>query len=135
MKYRACLFCNKVLSKRFQRKFCSNRCQADYRYKTFKEEWLTGKRKVITKNISVPIKRFLLEKYGDKCALCGWNKKNSSTGYSPLEVDHLDGNSENNCIENLRILCPNCHSLTPSFRNLNKGKGRSWRKQYLKKKI
>lgn len=135
MGHRICLFCKKVLKERHQKKFCSNKCQADFRFKTFKEEWLSGKRKVITKNISIPIKRFLLEKYRKQCALCGWNKKNPSTGYSPLEVDHLDGNSENNYLGNLRILCPNCHALTPSFRNLNKGRGRVWRKQYLKKKI
>ena len=134
MEQRTCHFCKSILQKRYQRKFCSNQCQADFRYKTFKDKWLTGHGQIITKNISGHIKRFLLEKYGEKCSSCGWNKKNPSTGSSPLEVDHLDGNSENNNIENLRILCPNCHALTPSFRNLNKGKGRTWRKQYLKRK-
>ena len=135
MGQRTCLSCKTILKKRHQLKFCSNQCQADFRYKIFKDKWLIGQRKVVTKNISGHIRRFLLEKYGEKCSLCGWNKKNLSTGYSPLEVDHLDGNADNNCIENVRILCPNCHALTPSFRNLNKGKGRTWRKQYLKKKV
>ena len=98
------------------------------------DKWLSGELKVITKNISGYIKRFLLEKYGEKCSLCGWNKKNPSTGRVPIEVDHLDGNADNNYVENVRLLCPNCHALTPSFRNLNKGNGRAWRKEYLKKK-
>ena len=50
------------------------------------------------------------------------------TNVVPIEVDHKDGNVDNNSEENLRLLCPNCHALTPNFRNLNKGRGRSWRK-------
>ncbi|WP_099041112.1 HNH endonuclease signature motif containing protein [Mycobacterium neglectum] len=39
----------------------------------------------------------------------------------PLELDHKDGNHQNNALENLRLLCPNCHALTPTFRGKNKG--------------
>ncbi|PPD51194.1 MAG: HNH endonuclease [Methylotenera sp.] len=39
----------------------------------------------------------------------------------PLELDHIDGNSNNNNITNLRLLCPNCHALTPNYRGKNKG--------------
>jgi hypothetical protein len=38
----------------------------------------------------------------------------------PLELDHIDGNHQNNTLDNLRLLCPNCHSLTPTFRGKNK---------------
>lgn len=38
----------------------------------------------------------------------------------PLEVDHIDGNWRNNRVENLRMLCPNCHSTTDSYRGRNK---------------
>lgn len=34
----------------------------------------------------------------------------------PLELDHIDGNNRNNTLENLMLLCPNCHAQTPSFR-------------------
>lgn len=37
----------------------------------------------------------------------------------PLELDHIDGNSNNNNLENLRLLCPNCHALTPTYRGRN----------------
>jgi hypothetical protein len=51
------------------------------------------------------------------CAMCGlahW------LGQAiPLELDHIDGDRENNCIENLRVLCPNCHALTPTYRARN----------------
>ena len=135
MKQNICYGCGTILEKRHQRKFCSNQCQSDWRFKIFKEEWLSGKRKVITKNISRHIKRFLLEENGEKCSLCGWHRKHPVTKRVPLEVDHLDGNADNNYVKNVRLLCPNCHALTPSFRNLNKGNGRTWRKRYLKQKI
>ena len=38
----------------------------------------------------------------------------------PLELDHIDGNHQNNALKNVRLLCPNCHSLTPTFRGRNK---------------
>ena len=49
-----------------------------------------------------------------KCEWCGiadrWNGKDIT-----LEVDHIDGNWRNNLQENLRFLCPNCHSQTDNF--------------------
>ena len=37
-----------------------------------------------------------------------------------LQVDHIDGNPDNNKGNNLRLLCPNCHSLTPTYKGGNK---------------
>ncbi|MFF1675973.1 HNH endonuclease [Streptomyces sp. NPDC058256] len=56
----------------------------------------------------------------ERCARCGtepvWR------GHPlPLEVDHVDGNWRDNRIENLRYLCPNCHSTTDSYRGRAKG--------------
>lgn len=40
----------------------------------------------------------------------------------PLELDHVDGDRTNNRLENLRLLCPNCHALTPTYRGRNIGR-------------
>jgi 5-methylcytosine-specific restriction endonuclease McrA len=42
----------------------------------------------------------------------------------PLELDHIDGDRANNVLENLRLLCPNCHALTPTYRGRNIGRHR-----------
>ncbi len=52
------------------------------------------------------------------CEECGWAKM--SGGYLPLELDHINGNRHDNRLENLRILCPNCHSLKPTYRGRNR---------------
>ncbi len=39
----------------------------------------------------------------------------------PLELDHIDGDNSNHKLENLNLLCPNCHTLTPTYRGKNKG--------------
>jgi len=130
-----CLVCNKK-PERKSYKYCSNKCQQIYQYRTYIEKWkqgsVSGNRGIIAKNISSYIKRYLVELYGEQCSICGWNKKNKVTGKIPLEIDHMNGNADDNKEQNLRLICPNCHSLSSNFRNLNKGKGRSWRIKYLK---
>jgi HNH endonuclease len=52
------------------------------------------------------------------CELCGWADV-ASDGRIPVELDHVNGDKTDNRLENLRILCPNCHSLQPTHRGLN----------------
>lgn len=52
------------------------------------------------------------------CEECGWSKM-SPDGRVPIELDHINGDRHDNRIENLRILCPNCHSLKPTHRGRN----------------
>ena len=55
-----------------------------------------------------------------KCELCGWQQV-SVDGRIPVELDHINGDHSDNRLENLRVLCPNCHSLQPTHRGRNKG--------------
>lgn len=53
-----------------------------------------------------------------RCEECGWCRK-TKDGRLPLELDHINGDSRDNRLENLRVLCPNCHSLKPTHRGRN----------------
>jgi hypothetical protein len=57
------------------------------------------------------------------CEECTWAQR-TEDGYLPLELDHINGDRHDNRLENLRVLCPNCHSLKPTHRgrNINKKK-------------
>jgi len=54
-----------------------------------------------------------------RCEMCGWAEQ-ASDGRVPVELDHINGDKADNRLENLRILCPNCHALQPTHRGLNK---------------
>jgi len=53
-----------------------------------------------------------------KCEMCGWARK-TKDGRLPLELDHINGDRRDNRLTNLRILCPNCHSLQATHRGKN----------------
>jgi hypothetical protein len=104
---------------RTQAKYCSIQCQADFRMFERIEN-----NKASTKTL----KLFLIRKHGEKCMKCGWCEKNPISNKVPIELEHKDGNSENNNLDNLELLCPNCHSLTSTYKALNKGNGRHKRR-------
>ncbi len=59
-----------------------------------------------------------------RCELCGWEER-AADGRVPVELDHMNGDRFDNRLDNLRILCPNCHSLQPTHRGLNQARAKS----------
>lgn len=110
-------------------KYCCNKCQSDYEYRTYIQRWKKGEENGIKSGIDVSnyVRRYLFEKNDNKCQICGWGKINEFTNKIPLQIHHIDGNALNNKEENLQLLCPCCHSLTENFgrRNKNATLGRS----------
>ena len=122
-KTRYCKNCGKEI--KYPNQYCSQKCQHEYAYKTYIERWKNGKESgTIKHGPTKQVKRYIKEKYNNQCCKCGWNEVNPVTGKVPVEIHHIDGNYKNNKEENLELLCPNCHSLTSSYRALNCGDGR-----------
>jgi len=81
-----------------------------------------------TKETKSFVKRHLIATRGDKCEQCGYCEL-SDDRRSIIQMDHIDGNYQNNLITNLRLLCPNCHAKTSTYGSRNKN-GRKYRKKY-----
>jgi len=119
-----CQYCGKNM--KIKQKYCSHMCQHEFQYQDYIEKWKTG---LITGSkgmgkISDHIRRYMLAKNQQKCQNCGFDKVHPLSKKSILQIDHINGDWEDNREENLQVLCPNCHALTPTFGGRNKGRGR-----------
>ena len=71
-------------------------------------------------------RNYLLRVRPRRCATCGLDTWNGQP--IPLELDHTDGNPTRHAPDNLRLLCPNCHAQTATYKNRNAGNGRHYRR-------
>jgi len=123
----------KKLNKQF--KYCSTKCQQNFQYKQYIEKWKNGEIDGSKSNgiqISDYIRKYLWKKYKGKCSRCGWDIQNPFINKVILEIEHIDGDSTNHDEDNLDLICPNCHSLTSTYKALNKGNANKKRLKYYK---
>ena len=123
-KYNNCLNCGKPLD-RHQYKYCSSTCQNVYQRKKDVEKIFNGEKSGLknattsSPKISDSLRKYLLEKTNYKCEKCGCDWINPYSNSTILEIHHIDGNRQNNLEDNLQVLCPNCHAMTPNYRGLH----------------
>ena len=127
-KEKECLNCGNDIPNR--NVYCNNKCQAEYKRKEIFKLIEEGNFKNYTTmgTIDEATKKYLIHKHGEKCMECGWGEKNIHTNIVPIQLNHIDGNPENHNLENVELLCPNCHSLTEYFGRRGKGRKERYKK-------
>jgi len=124
-----CLNCGRDIynSKKYgnQNQYCSSQCHVEYKWK------LKFKKMDSTEDLGEYYTRarrkYYIYKYGCKCFICNnteWMGKSI-----PVELDHIDGNSNNNMKPNLRLVCLNCGGQLPTYKGRNKCSGRHYGRQ------
>jgi 5-methylcytosine-specific restriction endonuclease McrA len=97
--------------------YCSNKCCGEAKFRESLNKFCLGE---VSRRDT--LRKILTELRGYNCSCCGISDYNNRP--ITLQVDHIDGNAGNNMLDNLRLICPNCHSQTETFSGRNKGNGR-----------
>jgi len=122
MKTYNCVQCGSESNRTHQKsnKYCSSACSAKHKSEEHKKKFFSC---LLTSRIDRPTARkYLAEARGYKCEVCSisdWQGKPIT-----LHVDHVNGDPSNDRPDNLRLICPNCHSQTEFLGGANKGRGR-----------
>lgn len=127
-KRKSCVVCERDINRRAT-KYCSWKCSR-----------LDIKNRHMNRSVSKmesgahvspkTVRNSILHLRDHVCVVCGlreWLGK-------PIQlfVDHINGNSEDNRLDNLRLICPNCDAQTPTYMGKNKGNGRHARRERYK---
>lgn len=133
--YPNCVQCQKPM-KSANRPTCSLRCRKLHYRSTYLQRWLQGLESGNTsESVHMIVREWLFETRMDRCEQCGWSEVNPYTGKIPLQAEHVDGDWRNTVPENLKLLCPSCHSLTRFYGGANIGNGRVGREEWRAKRI
>lgn len=116
-----CIYCGLEIRRR-NKLFCSRQCDVSYKIDKVNKKIESGEYVY-----SRTIRSYLLRTRSNKCQICHnetWMDKPI-----PVIMDHIDGNSDNNSLDNLRLVCPNCDAQLPTYKSKNKGNGRAYRRR------
>lgn len=106
--YCVCPNCGNNVLKR-NNKYCDQKCKDEFVIKQSDQRYFEG----VVRHPKT-LKTAYLRHNPETCILCKigheWNGKPLV-----LQLDHIDGNSDNNMPSNLQLLCPNCHTQTETF--------------------
>ncbi len=120
-----CIRCGKIT----KNTYCSVECHKEYVWEGIKKDIEDNGFNNLSPYSKLR-KRYLLETTGNKCEICDITEWMGNP--VPIVMDHINGNSEDNSIKNLRLICPNCDAQTDTYKGKNIGNGRHWRRQRYK---
>lgn len=121
-----CLNCGKKCNKP-NKKYCNTSCHQEHRYKRRASKIKQTGVATAGWKAKEGIKIYIINEKGHQCEIC--KKKHWCNSPIPLVLDHIDGNSSNWEVDNLRLVCSNCDAQLPTYKSKNKGNGRYYRRQ------
>ena len=109
-----CLNCkNSFTGYSNESKFCSKKCETKFKEK---QSILDIESDNLVSSDS--LRKYLMSKQNEKCSRCGWKERNKTSNTVCLDLHHKDGDSRNNILSNVELICPNCHSLTNNYKRV-----------------